>query len=88
MSDSPDRIIAFHAHQYWRRTRRHFDGYILLSERDAERLEDALRLARTGKLDKCRTVRVSLVETEKYPNGGAAVTTLTTKGYVPREEPS
>ena len=88
MSDSPERTIAFHAHQYWRKSERHFSGYILLSEDDAVRLENALRLSRTGKLGKCRTVRVSLVETEKYPDGGAARTTLTIKGYVPREEPS
>ena len=88
MSDQEERTIAFHAHQYWRKSKHHFYGYILLAEGDAVRLENALRLARTGKLDKCRTVRVSLVETEKYPDSGAAITTLTIKGYVPRgEEP-
>ena len=75
------RTIAFHSIQTIRGEER--QGCVLLTEAEAVRLENALRLARTGKLDRERPVRLSIVDRGLY--GPRSVTTrLIVKGYHPR----
>lgn len=75
------RTIALHSIQTIRGSER--QGCVLLTEAEAERLETALRLARTGKLGKERPVRLSIVDRERYGDG-AARTRIIVKGYHPR----
>ena len=55
---SNEHIIALHATQQWSGRHDAWTGFILLSEEEAEKLENALRLARTGKIGVERTVIV------------------------------
>ena len=75
------RAIAFHAVQIIDGSER--QGCVLLTEAEAVRLENALRLARTGKLGKERPVRLSIGNRGLY--GPRSVTTrLIVKGYHPQ----
>lgn len=76
------RIIALHAQQTWRGGGKRGDSYVLLSEDEAERLENALRLARTGKLDKERPVPTATEDTD-YPGNCIVRTRFVVKGYDP-----
>lgn len=82
---SAERIIAFHATQHWAKDRSKWSGFILLSEDEAEHLENALRLARTGKagVERPVTVRTHIAPGVAVP---ITKTQLVIKGYVPREE--
>lgn len=83
MSDD-NRVIAFHAAQYWEGGHT-WQGFILLSPEECERLERALRLARTGKLGEKKPV---VVRTHMADFGDAIRrTSITMKSYIPRVQP-
>ena len=78
-----ERIIAFHSTQYWEGGKT-WTGFILLSPDECEKLENALRLARTGKLGEKKPV---VVKTHKAPGFNEAIrrTSITLKSYIPYE---
>ena len=81
---SDERIIAFYSTQCWEGGKT-WTGFILLSPDECEKLENALRLARTGKLGEKKPV---VVKEHKAGGYDQAIrrTTLTLKSYIPREE--
>ena len=83
---SNEHIIAFHATQYWSGGRDAWSGFILLSEDEAERLENALRLARTGRIGVERKVivkrHVASHDYERY----VVRTRIMVKGYHSEED--
>ena len=79
------RIIALHAQQTWANGERQRSGsYILMSEDEAEKLENALRLARTGKPDKERPVPTHTPD-ENYWGVPVKSTRFVVKGYYPKD---
>ena len=80
-----ERIIALHSEQRFKSSGKVRHGYVLLTPEEAEKLENALRLARTGKLDKVRPVALAIVDEERWGAGYAAKTRLIVKGYEPRD---
>jgi|GEM_PF-6606454 len=72
-----ERLVAIHSFQQDRSSRRSTDGMVILTEDEASKLEDALRLARTGKLGKERPVGLSRVL-------GGVSTRIVVKGYEPK----
>jgi hypothetical protein len=79
MSDS-ERIIALHAEQRWVSGGRRERSYILLNEEEALRLENALRLGRTGKLGKDRPVRTATPD-HAFPGNPVASTRFVVKSF-------
>jgi len=78
------RIIALHAQQRWMDGKPRPDGYILMSEDEAEKLENALRLARTGKPNKERPVPTHTPD-ENYWGVPVKSTRFIVKGYYPKD---
>ena len=70
-----ERLIAFHSLQRDRLSRRTDYGMVVLTEDEAAKLEDALRLARTGKVGKERPVSLTT------PIGSVS-TRIIVKGFV------
>lgn len=78
------RIIALHAQQIWASGERRSSSYILMSEDEAEKLENALRLARTGKPNKERPVPTHTPD-ENFWGVSVKSTRFVVKGYYPKD---
>jgi hypothetical protein len=78
-----ERIISLHANQRRRLGERRGKSYILLSEQEAEKLENALRLARTGKLGVERAVPTKTPCPAREGVNPIVSTRFTIKSYIP-----
>jgi len=79
-----NRIIAFHATQYWENGR-NWSGFILLSPEECEKLESSLRLARTGKLGMKKPV-VAREHVARGFTNAIKRTSFTMESYIPGED--